>query len=90
MKASQGQPNPEKNIEEFANLLISKLQAVKKSREDEKLLKQKLNQVGDGDSSVASAGPYTVDPLQKKRHQHQVRPRSCVLGNSLAIINAHF
>ena len=63
----------EKSPDEFANILISKLMAVKKEREGKLMLQQKLNQVGDGDSSVASLGPYTTDQHKKQRyHQQQV------------------
>jgi hypothetical protein len=69
LKTNAGQPNPEKNIDEFASVLISKLSAVRKSREDETLLKQKLQQVGDCDSSIAS---FDQQQQQRKRYQNQV------------------
>ncbi len=73
-KTNLGQPNPEKNINEFADLLISKLSAVKKDRETVQLLNHRLEQIGDGDSSVASAGPLsTTDQRKKRYHQQQVR-----------------
>ncbi len=72
-KTNSGQPNPEKNINEFADLLISKLSAVKKEVEGKLMLTHKLNQVGDGDSSVASLGPYSAADQHKKRYQQQVR-----------------
>ena len=72
LKSSQVHPNPEKHIEEFAKLLISKLAAHKKELDDKKLLKEKLGQVGDGDSSVASLGATTADQQKKRRYQQQV------------------
>ena len=73
LKSSQVHPNPVKHIEEFAKLLISKLAAHKKELDDKKLLKEKLGQVCDGDSSVASLGPTTADQQKKRRYQQQVR-----------------
>jgi hypothetical protein len=70
-----GQPNPEKNINEFADLLISKLSAVKKDRETVQLLNHRLDQIGDGDSSVASAGHHSTADQRKKRFQHQQQVR---------------
>jgi hypothetical protein len=72
LKTNQGQPNPEKNIHEFADLLISKLSVVRKEIQDKILLNKKLNQVTDADSSVASFGPYSSDTNSKKRYQQQV------------------
>lgn len=69
-KGLPNQPNPSKDIEAFANLLTSKLATVKKSLEGNVKLNQKLSQLGDGDSSVASAGPPTAE--QKKRYQYAV------------------
>ncbi len=73
LKTNQGQPNPEKNIHEFADLLISKLSVVRKEIQDKILLNKKLNQVTDADSSVASFGPYSSDANSKKRYQQQVQ-----------------
>ena len=77
MKSREGQPNPEKDIDEFARLLISKLAAHRKDLDDKKLLQEKLGQVGDGDSSVASLGPYTADQQRKKRYPQQVSRVKC-------------